>query len=386
MSVTSSVPDIGRTAIISRFRDRHDTWTSRGCPLAEAPTPWFTLSGGTTGIAHAYRVIGEMTGDEALLRQARQIIDFTLDNIGELTLPEECLGLRNTASVFHSIAGTHVVRALICDRMEDVEQAMRSVGAFCFESDRPIANEDLMIGRGGSLLGGALLLSGICHWREEVRAALADFCDELYVPAVKRIDRGLSGATEATGDMNFAHGLAGRIYALLRYAEIRGFEIPAALESVLDALARRAKKHPAGGSFWDPAPSAAAWGSASWCNGSAGHVDLWLTAARAFDRPDYVDLAADAAFHAGQKLNVASFLCCGLVGQAYALCAVWRATNESLWYERAVELAELSAQRRASEPYNTPEVHGLFTGDAGASLLYVALKQGVIPQVPIVTS
>jgi serine/threonine-protein kinase len=71
---------------------------------------------------------------------------------------------------------------------------------------------------------------------------------------------------------------------------------------------------------------------AGWCNGSAGFVQLWLTA-------NDVALAESAAWHAWETEDDDTSLCCGPAARALALLALHRRTGDRVWRDRANILA-----------------------------------------------
>src|ERR1017187_8368600 len=67
------------------------------------------------------------------------------------------------------------------------------------------------------------------------------------------------------------------------------------------------------------------WGAinmAGWCNGSAGFVFTWTLAHQLLGEARYLELAEKAAWNAWELREGLGNLCCGLVGQAYALLNV----------------------------------------------------------------
>ena len=81
-----------------------------------------------------------------------------------------------------------------------------------------------------------------------------------------------------------------------------------------------------------------------WCNGACGYVFLWTLAHRLLGDPRYLELAQGAAWRSWDAPEQNVTLCCGLAGRAYALLNLYRHTNETVWLDRARDLA---ARRRA---------------------------------------
>lgn len=111
---------------------------------------------------------------------------------------------------------------------------------------------------------------------------------------------------------------------------------------------------------------------AGWCNGSAGYVFLWTAAAQVLGDDSHLDMARGAAWNAWESAQREGSLCCGLVGRAYALLELFRVTGESVWLDRACDLASFALQEGVFEA-SRPE--GLFQGELGLALLAADLQR-----------
>ena len=109
-----------------------------------------------------------------------------------------------------------------------------------------------------------------------------------------------------------------------------------------------------------------------WCNGSAGYVFLWTTAARVLGSESYLELAEGAAWNSWESAQRDGSLCCGLVGRAYALLDLFQATGEEIWLDRARDLARIAAREGAFE---SDHPQGLFKGQLGLALLAADLER-----------
>jgi hypothetical protein len=136
---------------------------------------------------------------------------------------------------------------------------------------------------------------------------------------------------------------------------------------------------------WPQREHAKSWGSASWCNGSAGHTFFWLEAAMCYGDAGFLRVAEDSAFVSGETVQQRGpSVCCGYAGQAYSVFAAARSSAETIWYARGLELAELAARNVNSREMNTPERHSLFSGEAGVALLCAAIGEGHAPVLPVI--
>ena len=111
-----------------------------------------------------------------------------------------------------------------------------------------------------------------------------------------------------------------------------------------------------------------------WCNGAAGFVHLWTTAHRLFGDAQFARLAELAAWESWEHRSDAGGLCCGLAGRAYALLKLFRTTGESVWLDRAWQLAARSAgQAPTTGEGQFPD--SLYKGEVGLALLAADLEK-----------
>jgi len=110
---------------------------------------------------------------------------------------------------------------------------------------------------------------------------------------------------------------------------------------------------------------------ASWCNGAAGFVHLWLAAERVLGGDDHRDWALRAAWTAQAAATAPGDLCCGFAGRAYALLAMHRQTGDDRWLARARVHAE---QAVSSVRVSTLRRDSLYKGEIGVALLAAELE------------
>jgi serine/threonine-protein kinase len=109
-----------------------------------------------------------------------------------------------------------------------------------------------------------------------------------------------------------------------------------------------------------------------WCNGSAGYVFLWTTAAKVLGKDSFLELAEGAAWNSWESAQREGSLCCGLVGRAYALLDLFQAKGETQWLDRAHDLARIAAREGVFESDGS---EGLFKGQLGLALLAADLQR-----------
>lgn len=348
--------------------------------------PRTSAAAGSTGVAYAlYRMAciddcaEQLATAEAWIARAElELQDAGAFYDGEHFTPESI----GEISPYHTASGVRAVRALVSQASCDPGGAMLAARRFVADVDgRPVA-DDLWLGTPGVLLTCANLLPVL-------RAAGADAApivalgDRLFDELTDRIEeRGPVRDCEARPNYGIAHGWAGELYAALRWSVAQGQRPPKWIRARLDELQACGEPHGRGVRWpWRdrlPDPGAASSFSAGWCNGSAGQVFLWALASRVYERPDDLDVARRAGWHAwGSKVRT-PHLCCGLAGISYALLELYRATGDADWRDRAIDAA-VRAVDHAGELRSGPDArfadHGLYRGELGIALLCADLER-----------
>lgn len=384
-------PDGADTPRASRSRRRAPELTGRfldevaGAGADErarlVPAPTASVMHGAAGIAFALYRLALLRDDPALLAVAdawsmdatvrRRRRDAFFDG-GELT-PAAV----RAESLYHGPAGVDVVQSLIAHAMGDFvtmrEVTRRLIGI----GDRATRCFDFSLGLPGLLNGACLVLETGPPAEAFDSRPLADAADRWAA----RLVRELAGRADVEHDrrrvnLGIAHGWAGILYSLLRWSRVRGQALPRVVSRRLGELAAAGDRD-GNGMRWawrQPRPDGtiAAGQMPGWCNGSAGMALLWLEAFRVTHDGRHAELAVLAAHDALRDHDQASHtLCCGLPGQAYALLAVARSTDNAEWVGRADVLTERAAFAYGSDG-GAPL--SLFKGLAGIALLQAEIR------------
>ena len=245
----------------------------------------------------------------------------------ELEIDRERVG---EVSLFHSISGLYCVRALVSIAMGDLSGANNAIRSFVERSRGPCKSLDLTLGKASLLIGCTELLEAMpVPWfvdLELVRARGEEIAGELT--ALIKSEQIATSAEVTT--LGIAHGWAGFIFALLRWARATGKNVDPILVPALDELAALAEPHGAGVRWpvhnsTDASPSY----MEGWCNGTAGHTMLFAFAYDILRETRYGDLAERAAISAWTAETRLGTLCCGLGGIGYALLAAHRLQVQS---------------------------------------------------------
>ena len=338
--------------------------------------PLSSINYGAAGVAYALRNIASRRADPQLLTLSdvwtqrafatspqpdafyRPDLEISRDTVGE-------------ASLFHSMPGVYCVRALISIAMGDPACANFAIRSFVASSRGPCRNFDLTLGKAGLLIGCAELVEATpTPWFFDVdpaRSRGSEIAEELMT----LIQTQHVATSKEITMLGVAHGWAGIVFALLRWARATGATVNAGLVGMLDELADLAEPHGAG-LRWPVHNNAKALPTYmdGWCNGTAGHSILYALAHEVIGTAKYGEFAERAAIDAwGAETNIGT-LCCGLGGIGYAMLAAYRLTGSELWLERA----RITTRRAAADSSRHFLRDSLYKGAVGVALLAEDLK------------
>jgi len=360
-------------------------------PVLSAPST--SVNYGAAGIAYAlYRMA--CAGEDAELlaladawagRAVRQIPDEGAFYNEEIGITKETMG---ETSLYHSPAGVYAVQALVAQASGNTPLQQLATSAFIEASSKDSDKLDVTLGRAGTILGSAFLLSA-------AEASLS--------PEMQTIDRLRSfgresaaklwqtmegfGAIRESKELNnlgIAHGWAGLLYSILCWSAVSHDPLPAKIGRRLQQLGECAE--PVGrGLRWpgDLTPRANQQGDymPGWCHGTAGYVFLWRLAHKMLGDPSYLALAEGAAWNTWETAGPIGNLCCGMAGQAYALLNFYRHTGENVWLSRARDAARYAvvAQEESSSQPGYEQLafrtESLYKGELGIAVLAADLER-----------
>lgn len=348
----------------------------------EAPRASVNL--GAAGIAYGLLRIAMARDDARLLASAGL---WSLKALASLETDEAFINAElditpanfGTTGIHHSATGVYVTEAAIAHaRWDPVGRGAAIEGYLAATSDSG-PERDVSFGRSGILLGTAMLLDALpldAPERSALRSRGNDLARNLWAELSAQGRLAITAATDDEPDrerfVGVAHGWAGFLYAQLRWSESAGEAPPEGLAARLVELRSLAAPH-GRGLVWPRelgAPDDGAL-SATWCNGAAGLVGLWLLASRIID-DSFAVLAEGAAWTALDGSPVPGDLCCGLAGRAYALIALYRATGDRIWLARAHGLADQAAVAIREHALRQDS---LYKGSVGVAVLAADLER-----------
>ncbi len=262
-------------------------------------------------------------------------------------------------------SGVFAVVAQVARARGDQEMSAAAVRRFLAAIERPMACEDLLIGRAGALLA----LSQIAG-AGSADARVRPTGEQLLKELVDDIERQPAIAV-GRSPLGMAHGWAGRLYSALRWCEATSAAPPMAVRERLEELAALAQ--PLGrGSAWRRRAQDFRVPGAGWCDGAAGFVLLWGLAEVVLPGSRFGDLASAAGAVAWDEPASTPDLCCGLAGRAFSLLDLYRRSGENLWLLRAEKLAT-GAARELAAMSGPPQ--SLLKGKLGVVLLAIELER-----------
>lgn len=352
----------------------------------DAIRPFVSVMNGAAGIAFFHLRVAMARNDAMLLAQSdlwstRAVLSLDADNAfwnPSLGVTPDVVG---EASLFHHASGVHVVHALVAHARGDRAAQTAAVTAFV-ASAQACEQVDVSFGRAGLLIGCTMLVEalGEAGDLEGVRAFGDRLCDALW--------HDLESSPPIAGSpllssLGAAHGWAGVLHAILRWSEVALLRSPSGLVERLYQLATLGR--PVGrGLLWPIALGLQLHSSAldaSWCNGAAGFVYLWVAADKTYPGQGFMELAELAAWGAYEHADDAhGTLCCGLAGRAYALRHLFAQTNDDVWLARAQVLRD----RAVAAPHGDPaRKFSLFQGELGIALLAAELERPEFACMPL---
>jgi serine/threonine-protein kinase len=350
----------------------------------EAPTA--SLQSGAAGFAYTLLRIAGIRGDEDLFAQA------DLWSVRAALAAQEPAGLWSEAleivpqtlgerSLFHHLPGVHAVAALVAGARGDDFSHAAALAAFVAAAEAPGEHFDVAFGRAGLLLACSLLLEALPPAIDD--APLRRLGATLHAGLAEQV---AGQPPIASGghvrSLGAAHGWAGLLFALLRWAETTADPPPGGLAERLDQLARLGQ--PLGrGTVWPHDAGQSAYANpiaAGWCNGAAGYVPLWTLAHQLTGDDAHARLAQAAAWTAYEDPADTGDLCCGLAGRAYALLNLYRHGAGDAWLARARHLADRAALSVRREALRRDS---LYNGEVGVALLAADLDDPLHSCLPL---
>lgn len=350
-----------------------------GIPLA----PTGSVNNGAAGIAVAWyrRALAEDSATHLLSAGAWARRALAWSTHAEAWWTDDHVftpAVMGRTSVYHSVTGAHVARALVASAAGEMHVLRTEADAFADAAAARSPHHDLTLGEAGVLLACAHLIESSPGELPSVRK-LGDRIDRTM--ARRRARGGASLQGRAPRPLAMAHGEIGLLYATLRWVLATGAAPAPTLTGRLDEMSTFGLAGGRGVSWPRSTMGSMPDGSPGWCNGEAGFLFFWLLAAEATGDAKFLALAEQTAWTVWDgRSGSLNNLCCGRAGRAYALLALYRVTGEEVWRRRARALAERAA---AGSDVDAGDAHRLWKGSLGIALLLTDLERPERARLPL---
>jgi serine/threonine-protein kinase len=353
-------------------------WDGPWSSASFAPAPTASINYGSAGVALGLLHVALRRNDGTLLALADSWSRRAIREIGpdeafynkEVEITPEMVG---KSSPYHSPSGVHAVAVLTATAEGDSFAQAESLAAFLIAAQEPAAGLDLTLGRSSVLLGAAILLDAIPAKGFVDLSALRALGNSTLAELWDALDAKPDIESAGIEYLGIAHGWAGFLYATLQWCGVSKTPIPQGVERRLRELAAFALPVNSGLDWpWVLGSSGEPLTMSGWCNGACGYVFLWTVAHRLLGDARYLELAHGAAWRSWEAPEPIVTLCCGLAGRSYALLNLYRHTRETVWLQRARDLA-MRAAAGGHAPKEYP--HSLYKGEFGLAVLAADLEQ-----------
>lgn len=369
-----------RTSSLSRLLDDVLANASLDGPWSQshlAPAPTTSINYGSAGVALGLLHVAMRRNDSALLALAdtwsrRAIREMGPDDAfynKNIEITPETVG---KSSPYHSPSGVYAVGTLVATATANPMLQAEGLAGFLGGVGQASAGLDLTLGRSSILLGAAILLDALPKNGLIDPSPLRSLGDGVVAELWQALDAKPEITAAGIEYLGIAHGWAGFIYATLQWCDISKTAPPRGIERRLVELAALALPIDRGLDWpWTLGRPGEPLTMSGWCNGACGYVFLWTLAHRMLGDPRYLELAHGAAWRSWDAPEQIVTLCCGLAGRAYALLNLYRHTNDTVWLDRARDLA-LRAARAGNNQKEYP--HSLYKGEFGLAVLAADLE------------
>ncbi len=324
--------------------------------LLNAPWPQDTWSvfDGAPGIAYALYRIACLRSDPALLA--------TADVWATRAYQHRPIITKQTAHF--SQGELHCVRAMIASALGNQALVDEAIKDFLNDATLPQSSFTLLPGIAGTLHVCTLLLEAI-EERQDLLEKGTALLKALWNDPI---------TTFSTQQLGMAHGWAGILYVTLRWCQVAKISLPMQLPKYLEQLASLSQSQ---GKWirwpWQRSKKSYLPG---WCNGSVGFYYLWMQVSHSQIDESYLNFAEGSAWHCWESPSRIPNLCCGIVGQIYALLHFYQHSGERLWQERAFQLTK----KVVIDP--KLDNKALYQGNVGLALLAAELDYPELAAMP----
>ncbi len=281
-----------------------------------------------------------------------------------------------SASFYYGKSGVYIVQAMTAYSMGDEETYNSAINSYADIVDGASEHDQIELNKGiAGLLLGCCLLTEHTH----------DYNDKI-ISCGNRLYTMLADAIQSESKMKYygiAHGWGGVYLSMMRWDAANRRQshkvVPAGLSALLEKVditegcsvlpMKKSKK-------LEYVP----W----WCNGASGCVHLWLEAYEHLKDEQYLTAAIQAGEFVWQSShNVANQdICCGQAGWGYSFLALYQATEDNKWLDRA----NVCANNLRQNVINSPFLFGTYKGSLGILLFLMDMQKPLNASMPLFTN
>jgi serine/threonine-protein kinase len=281
-------------------------------------------------------------------------------------------------STYNHQVGIYGVQAFIAYAKGDFIQVNQSVAMILNASEGEVRGEDLTLDALSiSLLFIHLLQRDVGNIIElKLREEMEHRIELIVLEYLEEPSLGAFSLEPKQVNLGMAHGVAGRLYTILKWCSYKNMMPSKLFFKKLDALI--ALKIPYGrGSCipWQGVEQKSFNTMSGWCNGSSGMAMLLCEVVKITEKKSYLEVAKKFVFHCWEDGSSVANLCCGLAGRAYALAYYSEVSGESIWHRRALLLLNRAIEEVQQIDTEEMPKHSLYKGQLGVALATLEIEE-----------
>lgn len=368
------------------FLVRKFGWDSKLIDTGLNASPTCSVNYGSAGIAYMFHRVSCARQDPSLASLA----DIWINRASQFDRdPANCfysstLGISSETvgniSLYHSPTGVHLTQALIGIASGNKNIVLKSVNQFLDAACKPSDKIDLVLGKAGVLNGCSLLFRELRIHNAFQTGRIETLSDSIMLELWERLDS--VKPMDQPNEIDYfgiAHGWAGFLYATLKWCRIAKRELPSKFLTRMEELIGCAVED--NNSIYWPHSLSNKMGWHGWCNGSAGHVFLWLLCYQYFKDEKFLQIAEGLSNHFnaqphGNNCN----LCCGMAGQAYAMLALYKVTGDTRHLETVQGIKRMLLRNLSSSQLRN---NSLYKGEVGLGVLFSESENPAFALMPL---
>jgi serine/threonine-protein kinase len=368
------------------FLTRKFGWNSPFIERGLVMPPTSSVNYGAAGIAYMfYRMscvredvelsdLADVWANRALLFNKNYDRSFysSADNINQKIVGK--------TSLYHSPTGIYLTQALISNSRNDWHTLYSATEGFLSEAKKPCDKLDLTLGKAGLLIGCSILYKELMTINEHPVAGIISLAEEIKNEIWNRLNEyPAMNRNNPVEYFGIAHGWAGLLYATLLWCNTSSSELPNHFMKRLDELLNCSIIQEDTIRWPLSVVDTNSW--TGWCNGSSGHIFLWMLLFKQFKDEKYIRIAEKLAAHLMTGIqHDHTNLCCGMTGTAYALMQLHAVTGEKKYAEETERIKQHILLNWTMQPGRN---NSLYKGEPGIGVFLCELNKPSLLRMPL---